>query len=180
MAMRTAMPTEIGIPTWSAPVPARARMRRISSVAYALDERASEAKTARPVARPRRSWTSWAVGIGWPSSARLTRCIDIGRRSLRHPREAGRVGSERQSEHRGRDDQGALLVAAEPLVVPLPEVEPERLGVSGEAQPAPAFRPPETAATAAGATGAPQEAAGVHGSGGGGAGRRVLGGESPA
>ena len=78
MAMRTAIPSEIGTPMWSAPAPASARIRRISSVAYALDESASEANTARPVARPRRSCISCDVGIGRPRTARLKVCIDTG------------------------------------------------------------------------------------------------------
>jgi hypothetical protein len=55
MAMTTAMATPIGIATESAVTPASTRTRRISSVAYATEERLSEAKTASPLTRESRS-----------------------------------------------------------------------------------------------------------------------------
>src|SRR5437867_3394648 len=53
-----------GMATWRAPLPARSRTSRISSVAYALEERASDAKTARA----RRLLSRW----------RLSRCDEMG------------------------------------------------------------------------------------------------------
>ena len=44
------------------------RTRRISSLAYAVDDRASLANTARAVGLPSRSWASWSLSNGWPSS----------------------------------------------------------------------------------------------------------------
>ena len=49
------------------------RTRRISSVAYADDDRLSDANTANAVGLPRRSWGSWAVESGGPSSRFLMR-----------------------------------------------------------------------------------------------------------
>ena len=49
------------------------RTRRISSVAYADDERLSDANTARAVGLPRRSWMSWSVWSGGPSSLFFSR-----------------------------------------------------------------------------------------------------------
>src|SRR5687767_4972594 len=54
--------------------PARMRTRRISSVAYATDESASDAKTASAIALPRRSCRDCAVGSGVPTKRRLSRC----------------------------------------------------------------------------------------------------------
>src|SRR5205807_6009138 len=49
------------------------RCRRISSVAYADDDRLSEAKTASAVGLPRRSCSSCSVSSGGPSSLLLAR-----------------------------------------------------------------------------------------------------------
>ncbi len=49
------------------------RTRRISSVAYADDDRLSEANTASAVGFPSRSSSSWSVCSGGPSSRRFTR-----------------------------------------------------------------------------------------------------------
>ena len=49
------MTKAIGLERESAAVPARTRTRRISSVAYATDDSASEDSTARPVSRDNRS-----------------------------------------------------------------------------------------------------------------------------
>ncbi len=51
----------------SAADPARIRTSRISSVAYATEDRASEAKTARALTLESRSWISSAVGRGGPT-----------------------------------------------------------------------------------------------------------------
>jgi hypothetical protein len=47
--------------------------RMISSVAYADDEMLSDAKTARPLKIPTRSWISRSLGIGRPTRTRRTR-----------------------------------------------------------------------------------------------------------
>ena len=68
------MPIVIGITSVnaSAPIPASTATLRISSVAYATEERLSEAKTASAVGLPRRSCSRLAVGRAGPSNARLT------------------------------------------------------------------------------------------------------------
>src|SRR5205807_1170870 len=57
--------------------PARTRTRRISSVAYAVDERASEAKTASATVLERRSWRARESGIGAPTTKRFKRLVSI-------------------------------------------------------------------------------------------------------
>ena len=52
IASNTIMAMAIGRDKLSAAVPASISISRISSVAYAVDERASEAKMARPTALP--------------------------------------------------------------------------------------------------------------------------------
>src|SRR5437899_1486597 len=59
-------------------LPARIRTRRISSVAYATEESASEAKTASAVVLPRRSCRCCAVGSGVPTKSRFRRCRRTG------------------------------------------------------------------------------------------------------
>ena len=66
MAITSPMARPIGTEKVSAPTPASRSTRRISSVAYATEERLSEAKTARPVTLPRRSWRACAVAMGRP------------------------------------------------------------------------------------------------------------------
>ena len=58
---KAANPTS-GMSTW-----------RISSVAYALDERLSDAKTARAVGFPSRWCSISSLWSGWPSSLRFRR-----------------------------------------------------------------------------------------------------------
>src|SRR4051812_29444948 len=54
--------------------------RMISSVAYAVEERASDEKTARAVGLPSRSCSSWSVASEGPSTLRLNRYdVDSGR-----------------------------------------------------------------------------------------------------
>jgi hypothetical protein len=53
--MRMLMAIPIGMVNARAAAPAAARMRRISSVAYATEDRASDAKTASAVRFDRRS-----------------------------------------------------------------------------------------------------------------------------
>ena len=64
-----AMP--MGTESVRAAAPARIRTRRVSSVAYATEESASEEKTARPVALPSRSCLAWARGNRLPRISRL-------------------------------------------------------------------------------------------------------------
>src|SRR6266404_3013161 len=62
------------------------RTLRISSVAYADDERLSLANTARAVGLPRRSWTRRSVDRGLPTTRRFSRWKRwdlLGRRELR-------------------------------------------------------------------------------------------------
>src|SRR5262245_51789165 len=62
----------IGLAMLRAPTPTRTSTRRISSVAYATDERGSDESTASPVTRERRSWCARWDGIGLPTTNRLT------------------------------------------------------------------------------------------------------------
>src|SRR5437763_5074072 len=66
-----AMTKAIGLAKPSAADPASTSTRRISSVAYATDESASEERTARPVTRERRSCWARCDGIGFPTTNRL-------------------------------------------------------------------------------------------------------------
>src|SRR3982074_3260962 len=62
------------------------RTLRISSVAYADDDRVSLANTARAVGLPRRSWTRRSVDSGVPTTRRFKRRKPwdlLGRRALR-------------------------------------------------------------------------------------------------
>src|SRR5215472_9422697 len=70
-AMRPAMANPIGIEKCNAVVPARTRMRRISSVAYATEDSASDEKTARAAVLESRSWRACAVARGLPTSTFL-------------------------------------------------------------------------------------------------------------
>ena len=65
------MATPIGIEYWKATVPARTRMSRISSVAYATEESASEEKTASAEVLVSRSWRACAVARGLPTRSFL-------------------------------------------------------------------------------------------------------------
>ena len=68
------MATVIGTTNENAAMPtAGTRTRRISSVAYADDERLSDANTASAVGLPRRSCASCAVASGGPSRRFFTR-----------------------------------------------------------------------------------------------------------
>ena len=67
MTRTQAIDREIGTESASAAVPARIRTRKISSVAYATEDSASDEKTARPLTLVKRSCDSRAVGIGLPS-----------------------------------------------------------------------------------------------------------------
>jgi hypothetical protein len=133
MARSSAIPSEIGTATWSAAVPARARIRRISSVAYALDEIASEGTRAAG-RHPRRLHPVRREWVGQKGA--LEACIDTG---ATHEARALSVDLAEGQFIIRRHDQRALLVSAEPLLVAFPEVEPEGLRVSREAEPAAAF-----------------------------------------
>src|SRR5574341_2680393 len=76
------MPRQTGSEKLRAPLPARVRTRRISSVAYALDDSGSEAKTARATVLLSRSWRAWASGIGAPTSNRFSRVIRMPQENL--------------------------------------------------------------------------------------------------
>src|SRR2546430_2407805 len=84
--IRAAIPIPIGSEKLSAAEPARTRTNRISSVAYATEERGSEANTASAVALPRRSCRCCAVGSGVPTKSRLSRCRRTGPILLRAAR----------------------------------------------------------------------------------------------
>ena len=62
----------------SAAVPASTTTSRISSVAYAVDDSASEAKTASAVGLERRSCRDCAVGRGVPTNSRFSWCRRTG------------------------------------------------------------------------------------------------------
>src|SRR5262249_21399466 len=67
------MPRATGSEKLSAAAPPSVRTSRISSVAYATDDKGSEANTASATVLFRRSCRACASGIGAPSSRRLTR-----------------------------------------------------------------------------------------------------------
>src|SRR5688572_24362533 len=54
------------------------RTSRMASVAYAFEDRGSEAKIASPVALPRRSCRDCAVGSGVPTKSRFRSCRCTG------------------------------------------------------------------------------------------------------
>ena len=73
-ASTTSIATVIGTTSENAAMPtAGTSTRRISSVAYAEDERLSDANTASAVGRPKRSCSSSSVRSGGPSSFRFSR-----------------------------------------------------------------------------------------------------------
>src|SRR5215831_13262258 len=73
IASNVAISNAIGVLYDSAANPPMTRTRRISSVAYATDDNASDDSTASPVTRDSRSWCARWVGIGRP---RISRLID--------------------------------------------------------------------------------------------------------
>src|SRR5579885_1930754 len=88
-ASTTSMATVMGTTSEKAATPmAGTRTRRISSVAYADDDRLSDAKTARAVGLPRRSWTRFSVARGGPSRRFFARSARARGRST--SRRAGR------------------------------------------------------------------------------------------
>ncbi len=89
--MSAAIPNAIGTEAGRAAVPARMRMSRISSVAYATEESASDAKTARPVTRVSRSCLASVVGMGVPTSRRFSPRSGMG--SPVRPAEEGHGGT---------------------------------------------------------------------------------------
>ena len=86
MASRTATTIEIGTRSLSAARPATGtRTRRISSVAYAVDEMASEAKTVSAVGRPRRVVVLLGTGERRPDDQplqALSTCVASGLRGI--------------------------------------------------------------------------------------------------
>src|SRR6266850_1628740 len=73
MTSSAVMASAIGTSSRPAALPASTRMRRISSVAYATDDRASEEKTASAMRLLRRSCRACASGIGGPTSRRFSK-----------------------------------------------------------------------------------------------------------
>src|SRR5262249_46659504 len=119
-AMSTAMATPMGIEKCRAVVPARTRMSRISSVAYATEESASEEKTASADVFESRSWRARALGGGVPPQGFL--------RALRFPERSRRPtlaapGAEVKPRVCWSFPGEAFLVVA-PGVVTLAEVSP--------------------------------------------------------
>src|SRR5574341_1908627 len=88
------MPRQTGSEKLRAPLPARVRTRRISSVAYALDDSGSEAKTARATVLLSRSCRAWASGIGAPTSNRFSRVMRMPQVTLPAPA-AGEASGEK-------------------------------------------------------------------------------------
>jgi len=94
-----------------AAVPAVTRMRRISSVAYATEERASDANTASAVGLERRSCRAWAVGSGRPTNTFLsvlmfTRRLPKALAARRaRPATCSRTRSRRSNAHSRRSRQ---------------------------------------------------------------------------
>ena len=72
-----AIASAIGTVRWAAAVPARTRIRRISSVAYATDDIASEEKTASATVLESRSCRAWASGMGAPTIRRFRMLISM-------------------------------------------------------------------------------------------------------
>ena len=73
-ASTASIATVMGTTSENAAIPtAGTRTRRISSVAYAEDDRLSDAKTASAVGLPSRSSSSCSLCNGAPSSRRLSR-----------------------------------------------------------------------------------------------------------
>ena len=88
------MATATQIASPRAAEPARTRTRRISSVAYAVDERASEAKTASATFLESRSWRARESGIGAPTTKRFKRLVSIvlpARPAVARPRDQLRL-----------------------------------------------------------------------------------------
>src|SRR5205823_567177 len=93
-ASTTSMAMVIGTTSENAATPmAGTRMCRISSVAYAEDDRLSEAKTARAVGRPNRSWMRAEVCSGLPRRTFLSRNPSGGRSSSGASTARSRAGS---------------------------------------------------------------------------------------
>src|SRR5262249_3664755 len=136
---RPAIANEIGSVRWMAAVPASTRMSRISSVAYATEDSASDEKTARRTVLESRSCRGWAGDEGRPTSQRLpgdrgaptsqrfTRLVFNASASGRAPGEPG-AGHLHLEDRRG-DGEGARLVEPEALRVALPQVERDRAAV---------------------------------------------------
>src|SRR5215813_11490743 len=76
------MANEIGLVRCAPTDPASTRTSRISSVAYATDERASEENTASATVFDSRSWCAWARDIGAPTRTRLSGRMAQGRRRI--------------------------------------------------------------------------------------------------
>src|SRR5215471_16998344 len=126
------MAKEIGSVRWRAAVPASTSTSKISSVAYATEDRASEEKTASAIVLVSRSCRAWASDIGAPTSHRFTRLVFMPgrgcwRSSTPSGGSAGRFGLPRTGqlhvENRRSDRQSPGLVQAESLRIAFPEIE---------------------------------------------------------
>src|SRR5215467_7239118 len=125
----------MGSVRWRAAVPASTSTSRISSVAYATEDMASEEKTASATVLVRRSCRAWASDIGAPTSQRFTRLVFMlcrGRQRSSTPggdpgRSLGVARTRRlHVENRCRDRQGPCLVQGYPLCIAFPEIERDR------------------------------------------------------
>src|SRR5262245_27363123 len=95
MATTTSRPvidSAIGTVRCVAAAPASTRTRRISSVAYATEESASDEKTARATRLVSRSCRACARGIGGPTIQRFSNKSRIRQSMLRRPGADGAVG----------------------------------------------------------------------------------------
>src|SRR5215469_5214933 len=87
---------------WPTPaLPADIRTRSIASAAYATDERASEERTARPVAFDSRSDSRCRVSRGRPTSTRLALRQRVMECRSGLPKESRQGGNEDGGDHGG-------------------------------------------------------------------------------
>src|SRR5262245_14290119 len=127
-----AIAREIGSVRWRAAVPASTSTSRISSVAYATEDMASEEKTASATVLVRRSCRAWASDIGAPTSQRFSRlAFMLGRGRRRSSTPGGdsagspdlRWTRQLDVQNRRGDRQRPGLVQAEPSRIAFPEIE---------------------------------------------------------
>src|ERR1700730_10825200 len=99
--MRRAIAIPIGIEKLSAAAPARTSTNKISSVAYATEDNASEEKTARADVRDSRSCRAWAVASGDPTNSFLTALLFTRAASGSSTLEAAAPGGQAFARPRG-------------------------------------------------------------------------------
>src|SRR5262245_4964174 len=131
-----AIAREIGSVRWRAAVPASTSTSRISSVAYATEDRASDEKTASAIVLVRRSCRAWASDIGAPTSHRFSRVVFMQGRASRRSSTAGgdSAGScglpgtgQLHLGNRYRDRESPGLVQCEASRIAFPEIEGHRV-----------------------------------------------------